>query len=36
MSVGEDAKPGGPPTLTDDVHVERVRAVIRGKYRLTV
>ena len=36
MSVGEDPRPGRPSTSTDDDHVERVRAVIRGNHRLTV
>ena len=36
MSVGEEPRPGRPSTSTDDDHVERVRAVIRGKRRLTV
>ena len=36
MSVGEDPRPGRPSTSTDDNHVERVRAVIRGNRRLTV
>jgi len=36
MSVGEDPRPGRPSTSTDDDHVERVRAVIRGNRRLTV
>jgi len=35
ISVGEDPRPGRPSTSTND-HVERVRAVIRGKRRLTV
>ena len=35
MSVGEDPRPGRPSTSTDDDHVERVRAVIRGSRRLT-
>jgi hypothetical protein len=34
MSVGEDPRPGRPWTLTNDDHVERVRAVIRGNCRL--
>jgi transposase len=34
-SVGEDPRPGRPSTSTDDDHVDRVRAVIRGN-RLTV
>ena len=36
MSVGEEPRPGRPSTSTDDHHVERVRAVIRGNRRLTV
>jgi len=36
MSVGEDPRPGQPSTFTNDDHVERVRAVIRGNRRLTV
>jgi len=36
MSVGEDARTGRPSTSTNDDHVERVRAVIRGNRRLTV
>ena len=36
MSVGEDPRPGQPSTSTDDDHVERVRAVIRGNRRLNV
>jgi transposase len=36
MSVGEEPRPGRPSTSTDDDHVERVRAVIRGNRRLTV
>ena len=36
MSVGEDPRPGRPSTPTNDDHVERVRAVIRGNRRLTV
>jgi len=36
MSVGEDPRPGRPSTSTDDDHVDRVRAVIRGNRRLTV
>jgi hypothetical protein len=36
MSVGEDPKPGRTSTATNDDHVERVRAVIRGSRRLTV
>jgi len=35
MSVGEDPRPGRPSTSTDNDHVERVHAVIRGN-RLTV
>ena len=34
--VGEDPRPGRPSTSTNDDHVERVRAVIRGNRRLTV
>ena len=36
MSVGEDPRPGRLSTSTNDDHVERVRAVIRGNRRLTV
>ena len=36
MSVCEESKPGRPSTSTDDDHVERVRALIRGIRRLTV
>ena len=36
MSVGEDPMPGQPSTSTNDDHVERVRAVIRGNCHLTV
>jgi len=36
MSVGEDPRPGRPSTSTDDDHVEKVRAVIRGNRRLTI
>jgi len=36
MSVGEDPRPGRRSTSTNDDHVERVRAVIRGNRRLTV
>ena len=36
MSVGEEPRPERPSTSTDDDHVERVRAVIRGNRRLTV
>ena len=36
MSFGEDSRPGRPSTATNDDHVERVRAVIRGSCRLTV
>ena len=36
MSVGEDPRPGRPSTSTNDDHVERVRAVIRGNLRLTL
>ena len=36
MSIGEDPRPGRPSTSTNDDHVERVRAVIRGNPRLTV
>jgi transposase len=35
-SVSEDPWPGRPSTSTDDDHIERVRAVIRGNRRLTV
>ena len=36
MSVGEYSRPGRPSTSTNDGHVERLRAVIRGNRRLTV
>jgi len=36
MSVGEDPRSGRPSTLTNDDHVERVRAMILGNRRLTV
>jgi len=36
MLVGEDPRPGRRSTPTNDDHVERVRAVIRGNRRLTV
>jgi len=36
MSVGEDPRPGRPSTLTNDDHVERVRAAIRGNHHLTI
>jgi len=36
MSVSEDPRPGRPSTSTNDDHVERVRAVIRGNRRLTL
>jgi len=36
MLVGEDPKPGRPSTSTNNDHVKRVRAVIRGNHRLTV
>ena len=36
MSVGEDSKPGRPSISTNDDHVDRVRAAIRGNRRLTV
>jgi hypothetical protein len=36
ISVGEDPRSGRLSTSTNDGHVERVRAVIRGKLRLTV
>jgi len=35
MSVGEEPRLGRLSTSTDDDHVERVRAVIRGNRRLT-
>jgi len=35
MSVGEDPRPGRPSTSTNDDHVEKVRAVIRGNRSLT-
>ena len=34
MLVGKDPKPGRPSTSTDDDHVERVHAVIRGNHCL--
>ena len=36
MSVGEHSRPGRPSTPTNDDHVERVCAVIRGNRHLTV
>ena len=36
MSVGEDPRPGRPSTSTNDDHVVRVRAVIRGNCLLSV
>ena len=36
ISVGENSRPGRLSTSTNDDHVERVRAVIRGNRRLTV
>ena len=36
MSVSEDPRPGRPSTSTNNDHVSRVRAVIRGNRRLTV
>ena len=36
MSVGEDPRPGPPSISTNDNHVARVRAVIRGNRRLSV
>ena len=36
MSVCEEPSPGRPSTSTDDDHVERVRAVIRGNCGLNV
>jgi hypothetical protein len=36
MSVTEDPWPKRHSTLTNDDHVERVRAVIRGNRRLTI
>jgi len=36
MLVGEDPRPGQPPTSTNDDHVERVLAVIRGNRHLTI
>jgi len=35
-SAGEDPRPGRTSTLTNEDHVERVRAVIHGNRRLTV
>ena len=36
ISVGEDPRPGRPSTSTNDNHVNRARAVIRGIRRLTL
>jgi DNA-binding XRE family transcriptional regulator len=36
MSVGEDPSSGRTSASTNDDHVERVRAVVRGNRRLTV
>jgi len=36
MSVGEDPPPGQHSTSTNDDHVQRVHAVIRGNHGLTV
>ena len=36
MLGGEDPRPGRPSTSTNDDHVDRVRAVIRGSRSLTV
>jgi len=36
MLVGEDPRPGRPSTSTNNDHIERVCAVIRGNHRLTV
>jgi len=36
MSAGEDTRPGRLSTSTNDDHVEKVHAVIRGNCRLTV
>jgi len=36
MLVGEDPRPGRPSTSTNDDHIERVCAVIRGNCCLTV
>ena len=36
MSVGEEPRPGRPSISTDDDHVDRFRAVIRGNRRLHV
>jgi ribosomal protein L31 len=36
MSVGDNPRPGRPTKSTNDDHVARVRAVIRGNCRLTV
>jgi len=36
MSVGENPRPGRRSTSTNDEHVERILAVIRGNHRLTV
>jgi hypothetical protein len=36
MSVGEDPRPGRLSTSTNENHVEKVRAVIKGNRHLTV
>ena len=36
MSISEDPRPGRSSTSTNNHHIERVRAVIRGNRRLTV
>jgi len=36
MSAGEDPRPARPSTSTNNDHVERVRALIRGDRRLTL
>jgi hypothetical protein len=36
MSVGEDPRPGRTSTSTNDDHVERARAVIRGNRPITL
>jgi len=36
MSVGGDSRPGRPSTSTNDDHIERAHAVIRGNRHLTI
>ena len=36
IATQQDPRPGRPSTSTDDDHLERFRAVIRGNRRLTV